>query len=150
MKKIICIMCFAFTCGFIMAQDNIEKGEGSVRFVDNDEQVDDSNTLDLALQSPKLTVIPDYVFEKTNLVRLDLGYNRIGKISEKILNLTKLEVLILSGNQYLTELPDFLAEMKSLKTIYLQGMGTWSEQKKKDTVARFKEKGIEVITQKMQ
>ena len=102
--------------------------------------------LDISLQTPKLTKIPDYVFNMRGLKILDLGYNRIGTISRQMLNLSQLEVLILSGNQYLNELPDFLGEMKNLRTVYLQGMGTWSEQKKYATVNRFKSKGIMVVT----
>jgi len=101
--------------------------------------------LNLSLQTPKLTQIPDRVFNMRGLKILDLGYNRIGTISRQILNLSQLEVLILSGNQYLNELPEFLGEMKNLRTIYLQGMGTWSEQKKYNTVNRFKSKGIMVV-----
>jgi hypothetical protein len=101
--------------------------------------------LDLSLQTPKLTQIPDEVFNRTELRILDVGYNRIKSIPTRILNLSRLEVLVLSGNQYLSELPDFLGEMRSLKTIYLEGMGTWSEQKKLSTVDRFRSKGIAVI-----
>ena len=102
--------------------------------------------LNLSLQTPKLTQIPDYVFNMRGLKILDVGYNRIGTISRQILNLSQLEVLILSGNQYLNELPDFLGEMKNLRTVYLQGMGTWNDQKKYATVNRFKSKGIMVVT----
>ncbi len=101
--------------------------------------------LDLAIQHPKLTAIPGYVFNKTNLRELDLSGNRIGIISEDILKLTKLEILHLGGNQYLKELPDFLMDMESLKTIYFEGMGTWSQAKKDEAVQRFAQKGIEVI-----
>ncbi len=101
--------------------------------------------LDLSLQTPKLTQIPDYVFGMRGLKILDVSYNRIGFISKQILNLSQLEILILSGNQYLHELPDFLGEMKNLRTVYLQGMGTWNEQKKYATIDRFKSKGIMVV-----
>ncbi len=107
----------------------------------------EGDSLDMALQSPKLTLIPEKVFNMTNLRILDLSFNRIGTINPKILNLTKLETIYLSGNQYLTSLPDFLTEMKSLKTIYLEGMGTWSKAKKQETVNRFEKKGIRVITE---
>ena len=151
MRTIVCLFCFVLTCGLGVAQDNIQKEKDGVRFVDLNEEPDDELiTLDLALQSPKLTVIPDSVFEKTDLQRLDLAYNRIGIISKDILKLTKLKVLILSGNQYLTDLPDFLMEMESLETIYLQGMGTWSEKKKQEVVERFKSQKITIITQKME
>ena len=108
-------------------------------------QENSNEYLDLALQTPKLTVIPDYVFKMTDLKELDVAFNRIGVISQDILKLTKLETLHLSGNQYLTELPDFLAEMKSLKVIYFEGMGTWSQAKKDEAVQRFAQKGIKVV-----
>jgi len=101
--------------------------------------------LDLAIQHPKLTVIPDYVFNMTNLRELDLSGNRIGVISHDILRLRKLEILRIGGNLYLKELPDFLADMESLRTIYFEGMRTWSQAKQDEAVRRFARKGINVI-----
>jgi len=106
-------------------------------------QTDDK--LDLALQQPKLREIPAYVFNMTNLRELDLEGNRIGVIPRDILKLRNLEVLTLSGNLYLTALPDFLMDMESLKTIYFEGMRTWSQAKKDAAVRKFAQRGIKVI-----
>jgi hypothetical protein len=126
---------------------NMVTGNGNVNTTTDSENytTDSGEYLDLAIQHPKLTVIPDYVFNMTNLRELDLSGNRIGVISRDILKLTKLEILHLGGNQYLKELPDFLGDMKSLKTIYFEGMGTWSQAKKDEAVKRFAGKGINVI-----
>lgn len=104
-----------------------------------------NDSLDLSMQQPKLTAIPDYVFNKTDLRKLDVSFNHISAISPKIVNLTKLEVLNLSGNEYLRELPDFLLNMESLKTIYFEGMKTWSQAKQDAAVQRFAQKGINII-----
>jgi len=111
----------------------------------NDFTQNDTDSLDLSIQHPKLTVIPDYVFDMKDLRILDVSGNRIGVISPRIQELTKLESLYLSGNHYLKDLPDFLMDMKSLKFIYLEGMKLWSTSKKADTVKRFSDKGIKVV-----
>ncbi|MCL2651026.1 MAG: leucine-rich repeat domain-containing protein [Candidatus Azobacteroides sp.] len=104
-----------------------------------------SDSLDLSMQQPKLTAIPDYVFDMTNLQFLNVAFNHIGTVPERILELTNLETLNVSGNFQLTKLPDFLMEMKSLKVIYLEGMKTWSQAKKDEAVRRFAQRGITVI-----
>ncbi len=140
MKKIIFFIILSVAINYsVSAQnDSPERIIPPQTFVEGD-------SLDMALQSPKLTTIPENVFEMSNLRILDLSFNRIGTISPKILKLEKLETLYLSGNQYLTSLPDFLGDMKSLKTIYFEGMGTWSKAKKEEAVKNFAKKGIQVI-----
>ncbi len=135
MKKIgfLLIMLMAFSVNLILASDKT--------VVEND-------SLDLAMLQPKLKAIPDYVFDMTGLRVLDVAFNQIGVISPKILHLKKLETLYLSGNQYLTELPDFLMEMPNLKTIYFEGMGTWKQSKKDEVVQRFASRGIKVILER--
>jgi len=152
MKKIgflFIIMALSAGLSSVSAQIDWEKhmnmGNGYTGTEAENYTADAGEYLDLAIQHPKLTEIPAYVFEMTNLRELDLSGNRIGVISEDILKLTKLEILRLGGNQYLKELPDFLMEMESLKTIHFEGMGTWSTAKKEEAKRRFAEKGIEVI-----
>ena len=129
-KTIFSILCLVLICGMVNAQEiEVEKGD----------------SLDLAMQDPRLKVIPDYVFELTNLTFLDVSFNRINTVPKDILKLTKLETLYLSGNQSMANIPDFLMEMESLKTIYLEGMTAWSKEKKQGIIDRFKAKGITVI-----
>ena len=126
---------------------NMVIGNGSVNTATDSENYapNSGEYLDLALQQPKLTAIPNYVFGMTNLRELELSGNRIGVIPRDILNLRRLEILRIGGNQYLKELPDFLGDMESLKTIYFEGMKTWSQAKKDEAVRRFARKGIDVI-----
>lgn len=98
----------------------------------------------LNLSSQKLTKIPSYVFDQTNLEELNVSYNsltgaiqsQIGKLKNlKVLNasynnmtgvpaevgqLQNLQVLNLSYNQ-LTGLPNELGNLKNLKTLDLRG-----------------------------
>ena len=125
--------------------DRVISNSGKYPTVSEKYTTNSGEYLDLSIQHPKLTKIPSYVFNMTNLRELDVSGNRIGIITRDILKLTNLEILNLGGNLYLKELPDFLMNMESLKTIYFEGMRTWSQAKQDEAVRRFAQKGINVI-----
>jgi Leucine-rich repeat (LRR) protein len=93
-------------------------------------------TVDLSLQSPKLTKIPEELSALTELKCLNLSFNRIASFPESFKELTNLVCLDLSGNHYLQKLPAFLNDMPNLKVIRLQDL-KWSEAKKKETEQAF-------------
>ncbi len=89
----------------------------------------------LVLSGRKLTQVPDSVFEKTDLVYLDLGAseivispplsalindstNLISVIPNSIGKLVKLKVLILNSNK-LTNLPDSITSLQELEVLDL-------------------------------
>ena len=92
--------------------------------------------LDLSMQSPKITTIPEDVSKLSHLKCLDLSFNRIGTIPESFKNLESLTCLILSGNHYLQNLPTFLNELPNLKVIVLEDL-KWSAAKQKETQEKF-------------
>ena len=86
--------------------------------------------LDLSMQSPKLKAIPSDVFKLVYLRYLELGFNQIAKVDERIAELKQLEVLGLDGNKYLKTTPIILVEMNRLKEIRLKDTGLSVEQMK--------------------
>lgn len=67
--------------------------------------------------------VPETIGESTELLKLDLSYNAFsGEIPPGLGNLKKLEFLDLSYNRFGNHgVPLFLAEMRSLKEVYLSG-----------------------------
>ncbi len=59
------------------------------------------------------------VFELENLVHLDVSYNKLTELDEKIVKLTKLSTFNLEGNE-LEYLPSSMLKMKQLKQINLK------------------------------
>jgi hypothetical protein len=84
--------------------------------------------LDLSLQSPKLTSIPDGVFKLPHLNYLELGFNQIGAVDDRISKLTELEVLGLEGNKYLKNVSSEISVLVALKELHLFDTGLSSEQ----------------------
>ena len=84
--------------------------------------------LDLSLQSPKLKQIPEAVYTFKNLKYLELAYNQIGSISDRVSELQALEVLGLNGNKYLTSVSDSVVKLKSLKLLQVSDTGMKSGQ----------------------
>lgn len=76
--------------------------------------------LDLSLQ--KLKTFPVEIFTFTNLKELHLPYNYWSSLpATGWENLTKLEILDLSGNYYLNKLPvDGLTQLKALRSLLLK------------------------------
>ncbi|MCB0397750.1 MAG: leucine-rich repeat domain-containing protein [Flavobacteriales bacterium] len=70
----------------------------------------------LALRKMKLDSIPDAVFSFHNLRKLDMGRNRISKISPRISELTQLTELNMEKNE-LTELPGEIGALAHLKVL---------------------------------
>lgn len=70
--------------------------------------------------------IPDYILDRINeakekhLPQLSLRYAELVAIPEMVFNLSRLEVLDLSGNS-LQKVPDSVSKLKNLKEIYLNG-----------------------------
>jgi len=93
-------------------------------------------TLDLSLQTPKLTKIPEQVALLVNLKCLDVSFNRVSEFPENFKTLKNLACLNLSGNMYLQKLPAFLNEMPNLKEVRMEGL-KWSIAKQKSTEAEF-------------
>jgi len=98
--------------------------------------IETATILDLSMQSPKITTIPEDVSKLSHVKCLDLSFNRIGVIPESFKNLENLTCLILSGNHYLQNLPTFLNELPNLKVIVLEDL-KWSEAKRKETQEKF-------------
>lgn len=84
--------------------------------------------LDLSMQSPKLKAIPSDVFKLVYLRYLELGFNQIAKVDERIAELKQLEVLGLDGNKYLKTTPPISSSMTKLKEIHLDDTGLSAEQ----------------------
>lgn len=97
---------------------------------------DKATKLDLSLQTPKLTKIPDEVTRLPNLECLLVSYNRVATFPADFTKLQKLCSIDLSGNYYLQSLPDFLNEMPNLKEIILKEL-KWSKEKKEATEKQF-------------
>jgi Leucine-rich repeat (LRR) protein len=83
---------------------------------------------DSSLQSPKFQRIPEGVFQLKNLKHLELGFNQIGSIDDRILDLNQLEVLGLSGNKYLKSVSGKVFSMAQLKELHLKDTGLSSAQ----------------------
>ena len=81
-----------------------------------------------SLQSPKFQRIPEGVFQLKNLKHLELGFNQIGSIDDRILDLNQLEVLGLSGNKYLKSVSGKVFSMAQLKELHLKDTGLSSAQ----------------------
>ena len=79
-----------------------------------------ANSGKLDLSDCDLEVVPDEVFELTDLVELSIAGNNLTALPEGIGRLTSLEKLQLSGNR-LTRLPDSLCELDSLEGLWLHG-----------------------------
>jgi Leucine-rich repeat (LRR) protein len=57
-----------------------------------------------------------------------LGFNQIGSIDDRILDLNQLEVLGLSGNKYLKSVSGKVFSMAQLKELHLKDTGLSSAQ----------------------
>ena len=67
----------------------------------------------------KITAIPDWVFELSNLKGLGLSYSRLVSIPEKIERLKNLENLSIDYNVLLKQWPSSLKKLKNLKKLML-------------------------------
>jgi Leucine-rich repeat (LRR) protein len=74
----------------------------------------------LDLSDCDLEVVPDEVFELTDLVELSLAGNNLSTLTDGFGKLKSLEKLQLSGNR-LTVLPDSVCELESLEGLWLHG-----------------------------
>jgi len=81
---------------------------------------------DLNINNVGLTEIPDSIGKLTNLITLNLSFNKISKVSTELSKLTKLDVLGLSYNE-ITNLPDCFANLRRLRDIYLDHNSTLAE-----------------------
>jgi len=66
----------------------------------------------------RLTVIPQEIFQLTNLKELSISYNQITTIPSAIAQLSNLTELHLSDNQ-ITAIPDAISQLSNLTTLYL-------------------------------
>jgi Leucine-rich repeat (LRR) protein len=138
MARILVFGWFVLLAAAASAQDGAMKGIDAYftedGFYDNlEDALSNEETalyLDLSLRSPKLTKVPDDVFKLTNLKYLELGYNQMGAIDDRIVELVHLEVLGLNGNRYLKSVSAKLAELPNLKELHVKDTGLTSEQVK--------------------
>ncbi len=93
--------------------------------------------LDISMQHPKLTDLPQELLQFSRLTYLNLGFNRLTTVSPILARLRGLECLDLSGNYSLSNLPEFLNTMPKLKVIRLQDMPHWSDKKKEELQKKF-------------
>lgn len=100
--------------------DKVEKGDGSVPNTDTqklNKQTGSSNILDLS--SKGITKVPEYVFSKTDIEKLDLSNNIItGSLQAEIRHLQNLKVLDLSNNDF-TGVPAEIGQLKNLEVLDL-------------------------------
>ena len=141
MKKII-LLCSFFTMMFAANAQNVEKmccQDVDFYLITTEASEIDSTTtmIDLSMQQPKLTTIPDCVMTAKNVTYLNVSFNRVATIPESFKELQKLECLDLSGNHYLKNLPDFLNEMPNLKIVKLQDMSEITASKREDLKKQF-------------
>ncbi|WP_298514150.1 tetratricopeptide repeat protein [uncultured Kordia sp.] len=71
------------------------------------------------LMHQQLKVVPDFIYEMTDLEVLSLYDNDIEQISDKLLNLKKLKTLNLSYNYGLKQIPD-IGQLKELEELFLK------------------------------
>ena len=67
----------------------------------------------------KITAIPNWVFELSNLKGLGLSHSRLVSIPEKIERLKNLESLSIDSNNLLKQWPSSLEKLKNLKKLML-------------------------------
>ena len=144
MKRLFLIFTL-LTMGYLLVQAQVERccsefvegdPELSIDLAEALENPEMIIVLDLSLQEPKLTKVPEEVALLINLKCLDVSYNRITSFHESFKTLENLECLDVSGNHYLQKFPAFLNEMPNLKIVRHVG-SIWSAAKKKATEAEF-------------
>ncbi len=101
------------------------------------EQKDVLTRLDISMQHPKLTDLPEELLQFGQLTYLNLGFNRFSTVPATLARLRGLECLDLSGNYNLYRLPDFLNTMPNLKVIRLQDMPHWTAKSKEAAQKKF-------------
>ncbi|OUT23946.1 hypothetical protein CAS74_000322 [Pichia kudriavzevii] len=71
----------------------------------------------LNLGSNRLKKIPEPIYKLENLKQLDLSYNSIAEFSDQIAKLSDLEGLVVAGNRFTGDLPEFFDQFKNLLKI---------------------------------
>lgn len=84
--------------------------------------------LDLSMQDPKLTKIPEEIYRFTNVKLLDVSFNRVASIDDGIVALKNLEVFNCSGNHYLKKFTGKLGELPKLKHLNIKTHGLTTKQ----------------------
>jgi len=69
----------------------------------------------------RLTEIPDFVFELTNLTAIHIAAQDVTKFPEQLSNLKQLELLDISDNKIDDTLPESLNDLPELKTLIVSG-----------------------------
>ncbi len=100
------------------------------------QKVATTTVLDLSMQSPKITAVPEEIGQLIQLQCLDISYNRVNSIPESFKKLENLTCLNLSGNHYLQSLPIFLNDLPNLKVILLKDL-KWTPAKMQETKNKF-------------
>jgi len=95
---------------FLLAEKKIEEALQS-----GAKELDLSNFGD---NTPKLTEVPDLLWQLTQLQQLNLSNNQLTTLPESLGQLTQLETLILSSNQ-LKELPKSIGKLTQLRSLDL-------------------------------
>ncbi len=130
-------MIILFSCLLLLANQGVQAQDGgfaidnlflSPNYFDNIEEAmkepEKVHYIDLSMQSPKLTKIPDEVYTKfPNLKQINVSFNRVASVDDAIGNLTNLEVLNLEGNHYLTSLSEEIGKLKNLKELNIKTTG---------------------------
>ena len=93
------------------------------------ENPDQVFVLDLAMQDPKLTAIPEEVLQFENLECLDVSFNRVGSLPNGLKDLKHLKHVNLAGNRYLAKFPDVLLSIEKLEVVDFTAIPEWSEEK---------------------
>lgn len=141
MKKFICICSFIALALTVNAQNVDSLCCQNVDFylmTTEISEIDSTSTMiDLSMQTPKLTTIPQEVFVAKNVKFINVSFNRVGTIPEAIKDLKELQCIDLSGNHYLNKLPDFLKDMPNLKVIKITDLAEWSAEKKESVKKQF-------------
>jgi Leucine-rich repeat (LRR) protein len=121
----------------VLCCDNVDVMRIEFSFDRALEQKDTLSRLDISMQHPKLTELPQELLQFSRLTYLNLGFNRLTTVSPLLARLRGLQCLDLSGNYNLSNLPAFLNTMPKLKVIRLQDMPHWSAKKKEEMQKKF-------------
>ena len=103
----------------VTKQDKEEVTENTSQINTNDNEPELRSTEVLDLSGQGLTKTPGYVFDRTDIQKLDLSNNNLdGSLQAEVRHLQNLKVLDLSNNQF-TGVPAEIGQLKNLEMLNL-------------------------------
>jgi Leucine-rich repeat (LRR) protein len=116
MTKIFVVVALVLVVGFIVLKQKDASVTGTISSTISG---NDANKGVLDLSGQKLKKIPDYVFNKTDIQRLDLSNNNLGgSLQAEVRQLQSLKVLNLNNNHF-AGVPAEIGQLKNLEELNL-------------------------------